>query len=151
MKGLLFSCFLVCAGVTVMGSSCSKTATTTTTAVLTPLEDVGCSIETAVTGGMASTVASALTCTNVAAIQASLVTAMGNVNICAKAPAVTVQSKGLVKTQGLIGNIACPIAITTVVGFLTNSIPTTWGCSANATVAALTTALTAACEAAIPI
>lgn len=154
---------------------------TSTNPALTPIQQAGCYIETAITGGAAGAVASALTCTNQAAIQASLNTALGNANLCATpvppaAPATPatqskvapkwqtigditkddvaaagqVQSKAVV-AKGVIGNIACPLAINTIVGFLSNSVPSAWGCSQSSSMASLVTALTSACELAVPI
>lgn len=127
--------------------------TKTTTSTLSPIADAGCVVETAVTSGIAGSVATALTCTSVSAIQTSLQAALGNVNLCKTATTAqaTAASAKVVTSKGLVGNIACPLAVNTVIGYLTNSIPTAWGCSAGATAASLELALTVACEAAIPL
>ena len=132
---------------------CTKTATGS----MTPIQAVGCDIQTLVTSGLAASVATALSCTNQTQIQTDLQSAFGNANLCAAQAVSTANAaqvkaaKAAAKPMGIVGNIACPIAINTVIGFLSNSVPTTWGCSASATAAALSSALTAACETAIPI
>jgi hypothetical protein len=125
---------------------------------MSPIQAAGCDVETAILGGAASTIASSLSCTNQSAIQASLTTALGNANLCsnpsvASTSAASLKSavKSAAKPQGIVGNIACPIAINTIVGFLSNSIPSAWGCSAAATATSLEAALTAMCETAVPI
>lgn len=136
-------------------TGCTKTATTTST--LTPIQAVGCDVETAVTASFATGVVKALTCTNEAAVQASLLLAFGNANLCSnQVTAVSaVQIKAAVskaiKPQGVIGNIACPIAVSTALGYLTNSVPVSWGCSASASATTLSTALISLCESAIPL
>jgi hypothetical protein len=129
---------------------------------VTPIQAAGCDIETAILGGASGAISSALSCTNSAAIQASLTTALGNANLCA-APGVAAVSSGQMsaakasmksaaaKPMGVIGNIACPIAISTIMGFLSNSIPSAWGCSASASAAGVSAALVSVCEAAVPI
>ena len=56
-----------------------------------------------------------------------------------------------VKAMGLVGGIACPIVINTAIGFLSNSVPAAWGCTTSTTIVTVQGALTAACEAAVPI
>lgn len=77
-------------------------------------------------------------------------TTIGQIPVSALHAGTSVEAKA-VKTMGVVGSIACPIAINTVIGFLTNSVPAAWGCSATASAAQLETVLTAACEAAVPI
>lgn len=131
---------------------CTKTNST-----LTPIQQVGCEIESAVSTSFSAGVASAMSCTNQAAIQASLQTAFGNANLCAgPASAVTAAqiktAKSLaVKPQGVVGNLACPIAVSSALGFLTNSVPSSWGCSASASASTLQSTLVSLCETAIPL
>lgn len=114
---------------------------------LTPIQTAACDIETAVSNGLASSVASALSCTNTAAIQTSFLTALGNANFC---PA-TSSAQSKVSVKGAVGNIVCPLAVSTILGFLSNSVPSSWGCSASTDAGSLSTALTTACEAIVPI
>ena len=128
---------------------------TKSTGTMSPIQAAGCDVETAILGGASTAIATALSCTNTSAVQASLTTALGNANLCT-APGVAAISTSSLKAQklkslGVIGNLACPIAINTIVGFLSNTVPTGWGCSTTATASALEAALTAACEAAVPI
>lgn len=124
---------------------------------LTPIQQVGCDIETAVSSSFAGGVAAALSCSNLSVIQADLQKAFGNANLCQGpvASATTAQLKSakaqLVHKMGAIGNIACPIAVPTALGFLSNSIPSGWGCSASASASALSSTLITLCEAAIPL
>lgn len=157
--------------------SCSKS----TSPVLTPIQDAGCAIETAVSGGLAGAVSTALSCTNPQVVAQQLQSAFGNANLCSApvpAPAAQAMVAGaqpkyskvgdvsasdlnaakaglhanLVKAQGVVGSVACPIAINAAVGFLSNSVPAAWGCSGpNATISGLVSALTTACIAAVPL
>lgn len=120
--------------------------------VLSPLQDVGCEIESAVTSSFANTIANSFSCKNTSVIQANLQTAFGNANLCPKVtPAMTIAKAQAVHAKGIVGNIACPLAISTAIGYLTSQIPTAWGCSAQVTAASLTSTLTTACEAAVPL
>lgn len=140
MYGIIFLAFAILAGCSYFNSKIAPI-------VLTPLEDAGCAIETGLTQGAAQSIALALTCQNQAAIQASLMVAMGNANLCKMVqPAVSGQA-----IKGIVGNIACPIAVNTIIGYLTNSVPATWGCAQGSSVSQLTSVLTQACEAAVPM
>lgn len=143
---------LACLGLFLAGCTSSNSGT------VTPIQAAGCDVESAILGGAAGAIASALSCTSTSAIQASLTTALGNANLCA-APGVAAISaasmksakSAAVKPQGVIGNLACPIAVNTIVGFLSNSVPSAWGCSASASASALAATLTSVCEAAVPL
>lgn len=113
--------------------------------VLTPIQQAGCAIETAVSGGIAGAVSSSLQCSHPDVVAADLQKAFGNANLC---QAASVK----LKPEGTIGDLACPAAIQIVVGFLSNSIPSTWGCSGpNATMQGLIDVATNACKAAVPV
>lgn len=153
MKKLMFSVLMV------MMIGCS---TTPTNPVLTPIQAVGCDVETAVTTAFAATVATSLACTNQTAIQSSFQTALGNVNFCASSSVSSVtaaqikdaaakMTSKVAKPMGIVGTIVCPIAINTIIGYATAQIPTTWGCSASVSASTVGAALTAACEAAVPL
>lgn len=161
----------IAAGLALAG--CSKSPT------MTPIQAAGCAVETAIEGGAATALATALSCGNQAAIQASIATALGNANLCktpippapvsamSKAavgpvwqtigdvPGSALQSHAVkadaVKAMGVVGNIACPIAINTIVGFLSNSVPSSWSCSAGATASSVEATLVSVCETIVPI
>jgi hypothetical protein len=130
---------------------------TNNNSTLTPIQQVGCDIETAVTTSFVSGVATALSCSNQAAIQTSLQSAFGNANLCSGPRGLVTASQmkaakaGVMKPDGVIGNLACPIAISAALGFLSNSVPSAWGCSQSASASTLATTLTSLCEAAIPL
>lgn len=147
--------------------------------VLSPIQEAGCAIESAVSGGMASVVSSSLQCSHPDVVAQQLQAAFGNANLCAApiapAPAAAMLAgqkyskvgdvsaadlaaaksgmhANAVKPNGIIGNIACPIAINAAIGFLSNAVPASWGCSGpNASISGLIGALTSACEAAVPL
>lgn len=149
--------------------------------VLSPIQDAGCAIETAVSGGLAGAVSGALQCSHPDVVAQQLQSAFGNANLCqapVPAPAQAALVAGvapkfskvgdvsdadlkaaksglhanMVKPQGVVGSVACPIAINAAVGFLSNSVPAAWGCTGpNATISGLVSALTAACVAAVPL
>lgn len=126
----------------------------TSTPTLSPIADAGCQIETAVSSGIGTAVASALNCSNASAVQASLQAAFGNANLCAQQAAVSAaqaQAKAQgIKPQGVVGNLACPVAVSAALGYLTNAVPSSWGCSSGTTMSAVSTAVIAACQSAIP-
>lgn len=134
-------------------TACPKSSTGS----LSPIQQAGCDIETAINASFSTAVAAALTCSNTAAIQASLATAFGAANLCTGqvASATTTQlnaaKSAAVKPNGIIGNLACPVAVSSALGFLSNAIPSSWGCSATASASALQATLTALCEGAVTI
>jgi hypothetical protein len=147
--------FLISA-MALLGGCTSSTTTTTSGGSMSPIQAAGCDVETAILGGAAQAVATALNCSSVTYVQASLTTALGNANLCANATvsstkAEALKAKSVMKPMGIVGNLACPVAVNTIMGFLSNSIPPGWGCSATANASALSAALTAACESAVPI
>lgn len=143
--------------------------------VLTPIQQAGCAIETAVSTGIGSAVASALQCSNASQVDADLQAAFGNANLCnapVPDPAPPTQLKSAfkklgdvsqsdldaakkgakLKPMGAIGDVACPLAVSAAIGFLSNSVPKSWGCTGpNATIQGLLDAATAACKAAVPL
>jgi hypothetical protein len=138
----------------ILGILCSCTSSSPSPgSVISPITAVGCSIETAVTAGAASGIATALNCTSQAAIQTSLQLALGNVNFCSYQPqadAAKLAKSSKQPLKGVLGDIACPVFINTAMGYLTNSVPAAWGCAAGASASAIAAALTTACETAIP-
>lgn len=150
--------------------------------IIQPIKDMACAVEKSVAGGIAQAVASSLTCAHSDVMQADLQAAFGNANMCAAPVPVPAPAPGVasamaapmwktigdvpgdalkpkdgmkaqdVKPMGIIGSIACPIAVNSAIGFLSNSLPEKWGCTGpNASFAALISAATAACLAAVPI
>ena len=123
---------------------------------LTPAQNVECNAENDVTAAMSLAIAGAMNCSNQPAIHASLMTALGNVNICKKATDAQIQAAQMkakgVQAQGILGNLACPFAVGAVIGFVSNSIPSAWSCapSKGVPVEVFSTVVTTACEAAIP-
>lgn len=147
-------------------------------AVLQPVEAVGCSVETAITGDFGAEVVAECQGTDPAACGQAFQTALGNVNLCnlslpqpanalaASAPkwgkvgdvtdgdlkagkgAVKAQA---VKAQGIVGAVACPVAINTALGLLTGVIPQACGCKNNLSASQVGQALNLACQAAVPI
>lgn len=114
-------------------------------AVLQPLASAGCSIENSFIPAATATVAKAFNCSNSAAITASIQSVTGNVALCSTAAGMSA------RMRGPIGNLACPLAVNAVMGFLTAPLPPAWGCSVPAQANSLMTVLTTACEAAVPI
>ena len=171
MKRLTFFCIFA----TVFFAGCTKPAPGGS---VTPIQSAGCAVETAVVGGAASAVASVLSCSNAAAIQASLTVALGNVSLCAtpvpSAPTgatlaliagaanwhtigdisagdLEVSKSSVKGVKGVIGAMVCPLVVNTVVGFGTSLVPTSWGCTGSAAANTLGAALAAACIAAVPL
>lgn len=117
---------------------------------INPIKDAGCQAETLVTSAAAGVVASSLSCSHSDAIQASLQAALGNVNYCAANVAMAAQakmSKDAIHTEGVIATLVCPIAVSTVMGFMTSQVPPAWGCSVSGDAGVVSAALTAACSA----
>lgn len=155
-------------GLLLMSVACTKSGGS-----VSPIQQVGCDVESAITGAAGSAIAAAISCSNQAQIASDVQTALGNVNLCnagiasaslvkpawSKVGDVTKQdldkAKGVksldVKPMGVVGNIACPIVVNTLLGFATNSIPSSWGCSASTSASSLAQTIVAACELAVPL
>jgi hypothetical protein len=118
---------------------------------VTPIQDAGCQAEQLMTAAAASVVASSLTCSGAAAIQTSLQQALGNANYCASSTAASTQVKTtalqakVAQPQGAIATLVCPLAVNVVVGYLSSSVPSAWGCSGSADAGVLGSALSVAC------
>ena len=136
MKGLALG--LVCLTM----SGCGWFQSASVQAALKNAEVSVCNQETAALTSISQSIAKTLTCSNVAQIQTDLTAVLGNVNVCKWLPA---PSTGL-KLTGPIANLFCPIASSAAVGFLTQSIPSKWGCTATAEASAMQAALTSICE-----
>lgn len=140
--------FILATALVVGLSGCQFFQSATSKSALTAVEQAACNEETAAIGGFASQIATTLNCSSQPAIVASLTTALGNANVCKYLPAA---SSGMVKTQGVIGNLICPIAVSTVVGYMTSQIPVAWGCTVTTQASAVVASLTTACETVVPV
>ena len=144
--------------------------------ILTPIKDIACDVEKAVSGGLGSTIATSLSCAHPEIVSSELQAAFGNANMCAtpivqpSGMAVMAQAKwktigdipgdalkqkgmkAMAAPMGVIGSIVCPMAVQSAVGYLSNSIPVAWGCTGpNASFQGLLSALTAGCIAVVPL
>lgn len=151
-------------------AACTKT---TAPGSLNPIQQVGCDVESAITGAAGSAIASAISCSNQAQVASDIQNALGNVNLCNAGVAVAslasdgpkwtkigdvskqdidaAKSSKKLSPMGVIGNVACPIVVNTLLGFATNSIPASWGCSASTSASSLGQTIVSACELAIPL
>lgn len=143
MKNLML--LLVC---TLGLSACSWFKSSAVQAVLKPVASAACADETKALTALAASVASTLQCSAPAQIVTDLTTALGNANVCKYSAS---NSSAVIKPAGLVGNIVCPVAASTVVGFLTGVIPAAWGCTATQSADAVQAALISVCEAAVPV
>lgn len=123
MKLIMFSVLII----GLISSACTK------------VDPIICAVETSAASALSTQIASALTCTNTAAIQTDVLASLGKANVCS----TTVASFKTLK--GPIGDIVCPIAVTAVLGLVSDKVPSSWGCSATST-SSLGTLLTTACE-----
>lgn len=143
-------------------------------AILKPIQDAGCAVESAITGGFGSEVVSACAGTDAIACGQAFQSALGNVNLCqtplpqqppqvAASPAPVWKKIGDVPADalksdklkavpmGIVGAIACPIAVNTVLGLLTAQIPPACGCKQSLSASQMGSALLSACVAAVPL
>lgn len=114
---------------------------------------VGCTVEQAVSGVVALTIAQELQCSNQAAIQASIATAASKAGICASVPATSIGKPKVASGIPLksTGSDICSAVANDLLGSVVNGVvPSAWGCS-NATVTTqLSGLVTAACVKAFP-
>jgi hypothetical protein len=118
-------------GLTVL-CSCSSTS---------PVGPVVCSVEQTVSAALAASTATALQCSNLAAIQGDMLTAIGKANLCAQTAS---------KVKGAIGNIVCPVVVTSALSLVASKIPPAWGCAPTVNPGTIGAVLTTACQNAIP-
>ncbi len=118
----------------------------TVQAVLQPIDKAACSAETSAIASLASAIAAptAFNCSNQAQIVSDITQAIGNANACNYVTANVV-------AKGVVGNLVCASAVPAIIGFATNSLPVTWGCTASVAAGSLTSSLTSLCEGAIPL
>lgn len=114
---------------------------------LTPVESASCDFKDNLSTGVSVALTSLLNCTKSDVIKQDVRKVFGNVELCSAVP------KASKKFKGPLANLACPLAVSSVVGFLSNQIPSTWECSPKDAVAvqALSGIVVTACEAAIPL
>lgn len=123
--------------------ACTSPSTPTPAPVPAPVVAVGCQLETSLVTVLASNVATTLTCSNLSAIQTDMQMALGKANLCAPNEAQKA------KFKGVVGNLACPLAVEAVLGMLASKIPAGWGCAPGSNPAGLGDTLTAACQKAV--
>lgn len=126
--------------------------------VLTAVESAVCDVESSITGVFGSQIVTACggPTSAAAACGAAFQTALGNANLCsAPVAAVTVSQIATAKAKfapkGVIGSVACPLAIGAVFGVLSTQIPSACGCTQSLSASSLDSLLVSACEAAVPI
>jgi hypothetical protein len=137
--------FLILTAFSFTGCSWFKSASVQ--AALQSVVVTGCNEQTAILKGLSGSVANSLNCTAPDEIQKSLTSAMGNVNLCKYVP----QPQAGMPMKGIVGNIVCPIAVSTAIGFMTSAIPKEWGCTVTGAADKVQVALTAICEGAVPL
>lgn len=161
---------LILAALGILASGCKSS---TPNPVLTALDSAVCDVETTITGAVGAAIVNACKGTGTtAACGAGFQSALGNVNLCAMPLPSTLAGTGaktigsITQSQidaakkagvkslapmGIVGSIACPIAVNTGMGYLTAQIPLACGCTISLTASEADADLTAACIAAIPL
>lgn len=90
--------------------------------------NLGCDAETLISEKLADAVASAATCSNVAAIQTDILSAINVVKLCAASDKHSEQCTKYQLPKGPIANVVCPLASSAVVAVAGNVIPARYGC-----------------------
>ena len=123
----------------------------TSTPAPSPVTTVVCDVETSLTSVLSQTIGTTLSCINVAQINVDVLAALGKANLCPAVTSAAAIKAQIAKPQGVVGSIVCPLAVNAVFGLASSKIPASWGCSPTAQVATLSSVLSAACIAAVPI
>ncbi len=98
----------------------------------------GCVIQDQVVKVATNTIASTLQCTHTAQISTDLTATISGLGLC---------SSSATAPTGPIADYLCPLAVNSVLSYLaSNTIPSTWGCTASNAKATLADALTVACK-----
>ena len=130
--------------------------------VLNPVTAAVCDVESTITSATGALIVSQCSGTDAVACGAAIQSALGNANLCA-APGVSGISSaqiaqfqadkaaGKSPVKGVVGNLACPLAESAVMGFLTAAIPSACGCTKSIDAGSIGGLLVSACEAAIPL
>ena len=123
--------------------------------VMNPIQAAVCDVESVITASAGSLIVAQCGGTDIVACGNAMQTALGNANLCAQAQIANVSKAqmlaGKAKPEGVVGAIACPIAESAVMGFLTAAIPAACGCTKSMDAGALGALLVSACIAAVPI
>lgn len=104
-------------------------------------KQAGCKAETAVLSMVSAQVGATLACKNLDAMMADMKAGLGKADLC----------KQEASAQGVVGAIACPLVVDTVVGLAVAKIPAAWECDPKATAEMLKEAAKLACEKAVKI
>lgn len=121
-----------------------------------PAPSIGCTIESAVSGVVALSIASELQCSNQAAIQASIAVAADKAGICKSPQALAIGQPKVAAADGKpalksVGSDICNTVASGLLASLVNSsIPSAWGCSASNASASLQALISGACVKAFP-
>lgn len=130
--------------------------------VMNPVSAAVCDVESTITAATGSLIVAQCGGTDAVACGGAIQVALGNANLCA-APGVSGvtsaqmsqmkadKAAGKVVAQGVIGNIACPLAESAVMGFLTAAIPSACGCTKSVDAGSIGAMLVTACEAVVPL
>lgn len=122
----------------------------------TPAPSIGCTIEQAVSGVVALTIASELQCANQAAIQASVDAAASKAGICTSPAAMAIGKAKVASADGKtpiksVGSDICNSVADNLLATLVNTaIPSAWGCTATNASTSLKTLVNGACVKAFP-
>lgn len=155
MKKFLVLC--MCLGAIACTKSTTST-TSTTSPILQTVTTAICDVANTVATDAGQAIVTACAGTGTAqACGTALVPAIMNGGMCANAQvaqmttAMIVQNKAQgVRPLGVVGNIACPIAIPSIMGFLTSEIPAACGCTQSIGASGFNAALISGCEEAVP-
>jgi len=147
--------------------ACTNSSTSTPPSspppILTVVAGVVCPVETAIMNDFgAAVVAQCAGTATGTACGAAFQQALGAANLCgvsgisavttAQIEAQKAQVKaGKLIPRGIVGNVACPLAIGSVFGLLSTQIPAACGCTQNLSQSTVDATLTAACEIIVPI
>ena len=124
MKKLIAIISALSIGVVLLVAGCSWFKSTT------------CTLETQLVNGATPLIATALQCSNSAAITASLNSVVGQTGLCSTTPAA---------------GPVCTVLATAIVGIAASeAIPASWGCTAANAQALLSSAVATACSAVLP-
>jgi hypothetical protein len=105
------------------------------------VKESGCKAQTSVLTVVSAQIGSTLSCKKLDVIMADMKAGLGKADLCKEEAAA----------QGVVGTIACPLVVDTLVGLAATKIPASWECDPKATADMLKEAAKAACEKAVKI
>lgn len=105
------------------------------------VKESGCKAQTSVLTVVSTQVGAALSCKKLDVIVADMKAGLGKADLCKEEAAA----------QGVVGTIACPIIVDTLVGLAATKIPASWECDPKTTADMLKEAARVACEKAVKI